>query len=442
MKNTASFTLSNLVNYDHSRLVFNYFAVLVLVGLISFVATSINRYISTSMPTILLLPNAAQITQGILAANIDANDQFQTILANQNLLSSGILKIIKAAEGKNINSLLKPDRPIIFSYQIENLVAKHPNLASQTGTLTKLALSAYQASVLSLTRQDQIFVAEDLSAPLNKIITKSSVTITSSFNIALKSLGLTDNSIAELVSSFGQQIDFQRQIQAGDVITIIIEKFVTGDGQFAHYGKILSACLNLSGKKHNIYRYTDDNILSNGSFFSEDGKSTMKSLLTAPVNSARISSYYGRRKHPVAGYTQMHTGVDFAAPNGTPIYAAGSGVITQMCWKNGYGKFIQIKHNAALSTAYAHASNFAKNLRVGTLVKQGQIIAYVGSTGRSTGAHLHYEVKINGKHVNPLSINARPSIELAGKQLAKFREFTRKIKVFSTELELPIASAN
>ena len=169
-------------------------------------------------------------------------------------------------------------------------------------------------------------------------------------------------------------------------------------------------------------------------YFSEDGKSVKRNLLRTPIGVARISSHFGNRKHPILGYTKMHKGVDFFAPKGTPIYAAGNGVITDLGWRSGFGNYVQIRHSSTLATAYGHANAFAKGLTRGSTVKQGQIIAYVGQTGRATGPHLHYEVKINGKQVNPLSIKTSPGIELSGKKLQDFSTFKKKIGKLHNEL--------
>jgi len=173
------------------------------------------------------------------------------------------------------------------------------------------------------------------------------------------------------------------------------------------------------------------------SFFSEDGKSIKRSLLRTPVKIVRVSSHFGfRKQHPIHGFSAMHMGVDFAAAKGTPIYAAGDGIVTEIGWRSGYGRCLQIKHSPTLSTFYAHASKFATHLKKGARIKQGQVIAYVGTTGNTTGPHLHYEVKVGGKRVNPMSIKTTPDVGLAGKNLAKFQVHQRKIKQLSKKLDL------
>ena len=362
----------------------------------------------------------------------------------QKLPKNDIMQIAKLAKEENIESSLKIGQKIIFDYEIKILENDNEDLASETRVLNKVTIVIDKLKSLEIIRENDNFSAKNTTIALKKLLAKSSVVINSNFMSALRSLGLSSNSIIELINSYSYQIDFQRQIKSGDTATVITEKFVTEDGKFSHHGKVLYVSLSLSGKEYNIYRYSHDTSPNNQNFFSEDGKSAKRSLLRTPVKLVRVSSHYGNRKHPTLGYTKMHKGVDFAAPTGTPIYAAGNGVITEMGWKSGYGKFIQIKHSQNLSTAYAHASNFAKNLKVGSIVKQSQIIAYVGSTGRTTGAHLHYEVKISGKNVNPMLVKTTPGIELTGKQLAKFKQFKDTIKSLNAKLdknrELAIAS--
>jgi murein DD-endopeptidase MepM/ murein hydrolase activator NlpD len=446
MRNTIRLILTYPSNDSSLRLGLTYFSILLFIILISFASVSVNRYISDTMSITLAGPESSNISDEMseetsVTITIQKGDTLKTILINQNLPSSDISEIIKVANQQNASPLLKIGQQITFDYELKIIENEGDDLANETRTLTKLTLNIDKIRSLSIIRQDDTFIIKNNTIPLNQVVAKSATVIKSNFISALKSLGLSTNTIIELINSYSYQIDFQRQIQQGDIVTVITEKFVTEDGEFSHHGKILYASLNLSGKEYNIYRYSHDNSPNNHSFFSEDGKSVKRSLLRTPVNLVRVSSNYGNRKHPIEGFTKMHKGVDFAAPSGTPIYAAGSGVITEIGWKQGYGKFIQIKHSPTLSTAYAHASSFAKNLKAGARVNQGQIIAYVGSTGRTTGAHLHYEVKIDGKHVNPMSIKTTPGIELKGKQLAKFEQFKKKIRSLSAKLDNTIETS-
>ncbi len=372
-----------------------------------------------------------QITS--LAVNVKKGDNLKHLLKRQNLPSKDIQQITKLAKANNLASL-QVGQQVTFDYELKIIEDNDKDLATESRTLNKITIRLSKTERIEILRTEGEFVVKNTLAPLSKIIAKSSTVINANFISSLKALGISDNNIIDLINSYSYQIDFQRQIQPGDTITIITEKFVTPDGALSHYGKILYASLNLSGKNYNIYRYRNSKE-EDYTFFSENGKSVKRSLLRTPLNIIRVSSHYGKRIHPTQGFTKMHKGVDFAAPVGTPIYAAGNGAITEIGWKSGYGKFIQIKHSPTLSTSYAHACSFAKNLQVGSHVKQGQVIAYVGATGRTTGAHLHYEVKIDGKNVNPMSIKTTATVEFSRKQFTKFKLFKDKIQTLLAQLD-------
>ncbi|UCM93237.1 MAG: peptidoglycan DD-metalloendopeptidase family protein [Rickettsia endosymbiont of Cimex lectularius] len=422
------------------RVIFSYFSIFLFMGFATFVSLSINKFVSDTMSITIAEPEILESSEELSneisqIITVKKGDTLKAILLRQQVPNNEINQIVKLVKDKNIESSLKIGQQLVFDYEINITEQDDEDLASESRILNKITIAYDNVKSLEIIREEESFYAKDVTKVLNKLITKSSVVINSSFMSALKSLGLSSNSIIELINSYSYQIDFQRQIKNGDTVTVITEKFVTKEGKFSHHGKVLYVSLNLSGKEYNIFRYSLDNTPNNHDFFSEDGKSVKRSLLRTPVKLVRVSSHYGNRHHPTLGYTKMHKGVDFAAPTGTPIYAAGNGVITEIGWKSGYGKFVQIKHSQNLSTAYAHASNFAKNLKLGSIVKQGQVIAYVGSTGRTTGPHLHYEVKIGGKNINPMHVKSTPGIELVGKQLAKFKQFKSNVRSLSSELD-------
>ena len=231
--------------------------------------------------------------------------------------------------------------------------------------------------------------------------------------------------IAEMIRIYSWNVDFQRDVRRGDEVEVLYEAFETEDGDYSKYGKILYANLSSGDREKPIYRYE----MADGrvDYFGPDGQSTRKTLMRTPVDGARISSGFGMRRHPILGYNKMHKGVDFAAPTGTPIYAAGDGVVEYVGRRGAYGNYVRIRHNSKLKTAYAHMSKYRKGLRKGQAVKQGEVIAYVGSTGRSTGPHLHYEVLLNGTQVNPRSMKLPIGEVLKGKELAKFKAFIRGV---------------
>lgn len=231
--------------------------------------------------------------------------------------------------------------------------------------------------------------------------------------------------LAAMIRAFSFDVDFQRELQPGDRFALLFETLHEHDGQLAKPGDLLYAELVLSGKPIGIYRFTPESGFTD--YFTADGRSVRKSLLRTPIDGARISSGYGMRRHPILGYSKMHRGVDFAAPTGTPIYAAGNGVVEKARRNGGYGNYVRIRHNGTYKTAYAHLSRYGRGIKAGARVKQGQVIGYVGSTGRSTGPHLHYEVISNGKQVNPRSIKLPAGERLKGADLKAFEEARERI---------------
>ena len=230
---------------------------------------------------------------------------------------------------------------------------------------------------------------------LNKVIIfKEGIIESSLYNTAIK-LGIKPNTIVEFARLYGFQVDFQRDIWKGDTFQIIYEQFENEDRSLIETGDIIFANLNTQGNDLNLYKFElEKNKID---YYDENGKSMKKTLMKTPINGARLSSPYGKRKHPILGFTKMHTGTDFAAPTGTPIMASGDGVVTRAQWCGGGGNCVKIKHNSVYQTVYAHMSKFGRGIKKGVRVKQGQIIGYVGSTGLSTGPHLHYEVIENGR---------------------------------------------
>ena len=239
------------------------------------------------------------------------------------------------------------------------------------------------------------------------------------------------NIIIEFARIFGFEVDFQRDIRKGDWFEIYYEKFVDDNEQVKDTGKIIYASMFVNGAEINLYnfKYKDDQ-----EYYDIKGKSITKSLMKTPINGARLSSSFGMRKHPILGYNKMHRGTDFAAPSGTPIMASGSGTITRARWCGGGGNCVKIKHNSTYETIYAHMKNFARGIKEGRKVKQGQIIGYVGSTGMSTGPHLHYEVIVNGKKVNSQKLKLPSGKILKGEARKEFELERIKIDLKLSEL--------
>ncbi len=265
---------------------------------------------------------------------------------------------------------------------------------------------------------DGNFKAWKLERELTTQPVRSEGLITSSLYVAGKKAGLTNSALAELIRAYSWDVDFQRDIRKGDSFEVMYDQVIDDDGNIVKSDTIHYATLTLSGKATRIYRFESKDGHTN--YYNENGHSAQKALMRTPIDGARLSSGFGRRKHPVLGYTKLHKGVDFAAPRGTPIYAAGNGMVTYAARKGSFGNYVRIRHNDTYATAYAHMKGFGRGIRKGKRVNQGQVIGYVGTTGRSTGPHLHYEILKNNRQVNPLRIKMPSGNKLTGKQLAKF----------------------
>jgi murein DD-endopeptidase MepM/ murein hydrolase activator NlpD len=286
----------------------------------------------------------------------------------------------------------------------------------------KLVALTLQPSVerdVKLTRAaDGQFVAAAFDKPLTERVDRAAGQIDISLFEAARDAGVPVGLIGEIIKAYSYDVDFQRDIHEGDSFEVMYERFDNDKGDFAKAGRLLYASLSIGGKPMPIYYFERD---GDGEYFTGDGVAVRKSLLKTPIDGARITSGFGMRVNPILGYSAMHQGIDFGAPSGTPIFAAGNGVVEEIGWKNGYGKWIKLRHNGTYETAYAHTSKFASGLKRGSKVKQGQVIAYVGTTGNSTGPHLHFEIMVNGKHVNPSSVKTVASDKLNGKPLKDFK---------------------
>ena len=241
------------------------------------------------------------------------------------------------------------------------------------------------------------------------------------------------NIIIQFAQIYGFQVDFQRDIRKNDGFQIVFEEYKNDENKSVDFGNILYANLILQGKSIELYHFKSEKDKVND-HFEQNGQSIKKTLMKTPINGARLSSSYGMRKHPILGYNKMHQGTDFAAPLGTPIMASGTGVILKAGWCGGGGNCVKIKHNSVYSTVYAHMSKFARGIKKGVRVMQGQVIGYVGSTGMSTGPHLHYEVIKNGKKINSQTLKLPSGKKLTGKVREDFELAKIKINVLKSEL--------
>lgn len=262
------------------------------------------------------------------------------------------------------------------------------------------------------------FSAETVKKALMDRPARASGEIQSSLYEAARARDVPLSVLMELIRIYSWDVDFQREIRPGDRFEVMHQRLHTLDGTFARNGDILFARLTLEGSPRPLYRFETADGLTD--YFDAKGRSARKALLRTPLNGARLTSRFGRRRHPILGYTRMHRGVDFAAPRGTPVYAAGDGRVVYRGRKGAYGNYVSIRHNSTYVTAYAHLRRFARAARKGKRVVQGQIIGYVGSTGRSTGPHLHYEILKKRRQVNPMRLRMPSGRRLKGAELRRF----------------------
>ena len=323
--------------------------------------------------------------------------------------------------GDSIQKILKSYK--IKNKEIQNIINQYkkygdPNrllVGNKIGVIVEKKLSEKNNSFVNffvpITKSISIEISKDEEGTItsSKIITKlykrkvlaENVIENNLYSSAINAK-VNPETIIEFARIFGFEIDFQRDIRKNDYFKILYEKYFDENGEFIKSGSILFAHMSVNNREIILYKFGDD---KNYGYFDINGKSVEKALMKTPINGARLSSSFGMRKHPILGFNKMHRGTDFAAKAGTPIMASGSGTIMLAKWCGGGGNCVKIKHNSTYETIYAHMQTFAKGIRKGRKVKQGQIIGYVGSTGMSTGPHLHYEVIINGKKVNSQTLN-------------------------------------
>ncbi len=354
---------------------------------------------------------------------VQKGDTFKKIL-NRAKLPESEIKVInnnlskykfinKLYEGQKIQFKLDNTRPIkVLEITFEKSKLKH-------------------LAFLRLNRDSDIFDYREIEKNLKKVVVYKEAQIKNSLYASATDINVPPNIIIDFARIYGFQIDFQRDIWKDDTFQIVYETFTGSKNKTLDTGNILYANLILQGKDNSLYLFkTKDGF----EHFDEYGKSVKKSLMKTPINGARLSSSFGMRKHQILGFNKMHRGTDFAAPMGTPIMASGDGKVIRARWCGGGGNCVKIKHNSTYSTVYAHMSKFGRGIKEGVRVKQGQIIGYVGSTGMSTGPHLHYEVIVNGKKVNSQTLKL-PSGKVLKENERKLFELKKiKLNVLKAEL--------
>jgi murein DD-endopeptidase MepM/ murein hydrolase activator NlpD len=262
------------------------------------------------------------------------------------------------------------------------------------------------------------FVVEDQDRPTRQIATLGGGTIHTSLSAAANRASVPAGVLDEMVRAFSYDVDFQRELQPGDTFAVLYQRVDDEFGRPTGIGHMVYAELVLSGTRLRLYRFAPKD--GEPGYFNAAGEDIRKPLLRTPIDGARLTSGFGMRLHPILGYSRKHQGVDFAAPSGTAIYVAGDGVVVRLGRAGGYGNYVEVEHNQQYTTAYAHLSGFARGLREGERVRQGEVIGYVGATGTATGPHLHYEVHYRGVQVDPQGIKMPPVMRLAGDHLRAF----------------------
>ena len=338
---------------------------------------------------------------------IKNNDTVEKILKEFNIRNSDIRDVSIQLKKKKLAN--------IYSGRKLSLIVK--KLEDGSNTIVNLIYPINNTSSVEIRKiQNRYLVKENILQLYKKEVVVKNEIKNNLYSSAME-VGIEPNIIVEFARIFGFEVDFQRDIRKGDWFEILYEKFKDDNNKVRDTGKIIYASMYVNGEEINLYNFKYNN---DEEFYDIKGKSITKSLMKTPINGARLSSSFGMRKHPILGYNKMHRGTYFAAPSGTPIMASGSGTVTRARWCGGGGNCVKIKHNSTYETIYAHMKSFAKGIKEGRKVKQGQIIGYVGSTGLSTGPHLHYEVIVNGKKVNSQKLKLPSGKILKGEERKQF----------------------
>ena len=378
--------------------------------------------IKNSLKNIYLKKTIEEITNNVKPRYTNINyiskpgDTYQTIINNLEIAKNEKENLLDAISKEKSLKILKINQKFFFKFEhlSENQIIE---FGIETDNKNEILFT-------KLANKNEFRIEKIKKNFTKKIVYKETI-ITNSLYSSAVNLGIKPNIILEFARLYGFQVDFQRDIWKEDSFQIIYEEFLNDKNKIVDTGEIIFASLNLQDTNYQLYKYEYKK--NKIDYFDENGKSVKKTLMKTPINGARLSSSFGKRKHPILGYTKMHTGTDFAAPQGTPIMASGDGKVTKAGWCGGGGNCVKIKHNSTYQTIYAHMSKFANGIRSGVRVKQGQTIGYVGSTGKSTGPHLHYEVLINGRRVNSQTLKLPSGKILKGDNRKLFE--TKKIKL-------------
>ena len=352
-----------------------------------------------------------------------SGDTYQSIVDSLNIIKEEKKILLESILKEKSLKILRTNQKFIFKFD---------NMTKFKIVEFKIETDKKNEIIFTSSNAKNSFTSKKIKKNFKKkLVYKETSIIDSLYNSALN-LKISPNIIIEFARLYGFQVDFQRDIWKDDSFQIIYEEYLNDKNQTVDTGEIIFANLNLQNNDLQLYKYEYEK--NKIDYFDENGKSIKKTLMKTPINGARLSSSYGKRKHPILGYTKMHTGTDFAAPTGTPIMASGDGKVTKAGWCGGGGNCVKIKHNKTYQTVYAHMSKFGRGIKKGVRVKQGQIIGYVGSTGMSTGPHLHYEVIENGRKINSQKLRLPSGKILKGEDRKRFEVSKIKIDVLKSNL--------
>ncbi len=380
--------------------------------------------IETTSPDLPLAAVTAQPPQTVEhAVKIGRGDTLAKVLQRAGVTGREARDAIRAFSKVHSPRRIRQGDIVRIAYKPHHLEAA--DLKATPGTFAGFGYNVSYEREVKVLREDGRFVSQTRDRPISRQAVRAEGVITSSLYVAGKKQGLPDGTLAELIRAFSWDVDFQRDIRKNDAFQVMYNRVTDETGKLVRGNEILFASMTLSGKRKAIYRFKGDD--GHVEYFDDKGRSAQKALMRTPIDGARLSSGFGRRRHPVLGYTKMHRGVDFAAARGTPIYAAGNGTIDYAGRRGSFGNYIRIRHNGNYQTAYAHMKGFARGMRKGRRVSQGQVIGYVGTTGRSTGPHLHYEILRKGRQLNPMRVRMPSGRKLAGKELARFAGLRAKL---------------
>ncbi len=414
----------------------NFLWLILLIIIIIFVTTfqqtnknSQYQSLKKTLKNVYLQKTFAKITSGLeyrfteFKYLIQEGDSYESIIYGIKVPQNEKKLFLETIKKNKKIKILRPNQTIFFKIDKKN-----------NHKIKKFVIEINKKKEIHYLRdyEKNIFRSKILEKELTKVIAYKESIITNSLYKSALSQKIKPNIIIEFARLYGFQVDFQRDIWKNDSFQIIYEEFLNKNGDVIETGDIIFANLNLQNQDLKLYRHEYEN--NKIDYFDENGKSMRKTLMKTPINGARLSSSFGKRKHPILGFTKMHTGTDFAAPTGTPILASGDGLVVRAQWCGGGGNCVKIKHNRVYQTVYAHMSKFGRGIKKGARVKQGQIIGYVGSTGLSTGPHLHYEVIENGRKINSQKLKLPSGKILKGGQRKLFEVNKIKIDVLKSNL--------